>query len=424
MLLTLENVKNGDELKQFLGKNYSMNTLESLLWRSCQKGAYFLAVLLLNFGAPLSEKHGKTLLMVVTSAVFERENDREHLVDLLIEKGVPVTMVDGTNKTVLHYAVEFNRPRIISKVVDFFDRSVISHAFFMAVQTNDLELVTRFVVLGADVDYTGWEGITAASVAVCKNDLKLLQCLMYHGADANKPTLLTRTTPLNFAAGRNSGILKFLLAKGCNVNALTRHKNNALHYAAERGVVENARLLLNAGCNVNQLNNMELSPLGTACRKNCMEMVSLFLARGADPNLGRLALDEAVVNEDITMIDFLIKNKASVEKSHAFKIVSKSNNSFLIELLSRGFRVCMDSFRIMPYLEIKTWVVVCKKAAAAYIACYIHNEKWGQPVPACRFLTRTYTMYPIRRRIAAYLVPKRTVRKTVRDLWQEINDEL
>ncbi len=155
-----------------------------------------------------------------------------------------------------------------------------------------------------------------------------------------------------------------------------------------------------------------------------METVSLLLARGADPNIGRSALDEDVVNENLVMIDCLLKNKASVESSEGFRLVANSNATFLIGLLSRGFRVCMDAFHTLPYLKIKTWVIKCRKAAEAFMACFIFNEQWGKPAPACRHLMRTYTKYPIRRRIAAYLLPKRMVRNTIRDLWREINDEL
>ncbi len=70
-----------------------------------------------------------------------------------------------------------------------------------------------------------------------------------------------------------------LLAAALPVGSLTVTARPALHWAAENGLTEIARLLLDQGSDVNARDNFSNTPLHLAVR--FPEMVQLLLARGA-----------------------------------------------------------------------------------------------------------------------------------------------
>jgi ankyrin repeat protein len=101
----------------------------------------------------------------------------------------------------------------------------------------------------------------------------------------------------------NIEVVKLLLAKGAKVNLTDQHfptsniigpqpLNTALHYAAEKGFYDIARLLIDKGANIEQLNSTGISPLIASVylitneskavdKENAVKTAALLLDRGA-----------------------------------------------------------------------------------------------------------------------------------------------
>ena len=73
-----------------------------------------------------------------------------------------------------------------------------------------------------------------------------------------------------------------LLDMGVDPTALDNELNAPLHYAAESGNIEMAKLLIDTAPDVmNQLNLHHMNPLTIACEEDDADMVRLFLTEGA-----------------------------------------------------------------------------------------------------------------------------------------------
>ncbi|XP_048485691.1 ankyrin repeat domain-containing protein 2-like [Plutella xylostella] len=82
------------------------------------------------------------------------------------------------------------------------------------------------------------------------DNVELLQELLANGADVNARDALNRTALHAAALAERSSCLKALCAAGADIDAVSSPANGgktALHIAAERGHVENTRVLLARG---------------------------------------------------------------------------------------------------------------------------------------------------------------------------------
>lgn len=100
-------------------------------------------------------------------------------------------------------------------------------------------------------------------------------------------------------ARRDISWMKFLLAKGADVNAHDNHSQTPLVVAANLGFAEGADLLISHGAVVDQPSATGETPLITAVHRHDLPMIRLLLAGGADPartdNSGRSARDYAAL---------------------------------------------------------------------------------------------------------------------------------
>ena len=72
-------------------------------------------------------------------------------------------------------------------------------------------------------------------------------------------------------------------------------------------------------------------------------------------------------------------------------------------------------------LKLGVWSLLSKRAAVAYFFTFVYGEeKGGRPVPVPRRLTGAAGLYPIRKRLAAYLVYNKS---SVRCMIQQIVDQ-
>jgi ankyrin repeat protein len=107
-------------------------------------------------------------------------------------------------------------------------------------------------------------------------------------------------TPLQLGSFfSHADVVKFLLARGANANAVSRNpmKLMALHSSVAANHIPIIKLLLANGAEVNALQEGGFAPLHGAAQNGNIEMIQLLLTWGADPSLktndGKTARDYA-----------------------------------------------------------------------------------------------------------------------------------
>jgi ankyrin repeat protein/uncharacterized protein YecT (DUF1311 family) len=169
------------------------------------------------------------------------------------------------------------------------------------IRLKQMAPVRTFLQQGGDSNARNEHGATLLEIATSWNDRDAVKALLEKGADPNqcKPS---NECALYISAGRDTEILRLLVAAGADVNRpTTSPRYTALGYAAGtrretfasllktggyRGPfpdpVESVRILLASGANVNHVDSFGESPLRTAMRVNNLAIARLLLQAGAD----------------------------------------------------------------------------------------------------------------------------------------------
>ncbi len=122
-------------------------------------------------------------------------------------------------------------------------------------------------------------------LAATKGDTKKVTLLLEAGADVNRQSDITNTTPLMEAAENDhTEIVKLLLAAGAHVNLQGKLKMTPLIWAAENGHIEIVKLLLAAGAHVNHQGMFKMTALLEAIERGHVQIAKLLINHGADLN--------------------------------------------------------------------------------------------------------------------------------------------
>ena len=124
----------------------------------------------------------------------------------------------------------------------------------VAVQKGNFPVIVYLLENKADINAKNKSGLTSLHMAAIKNDTNLGQFLLKKGADwSRKDSLADGLTPL--------------------------------HYAAQDGCLEMARLLVESGVPVDIPDgNNDASPLNWACNAGSLSVVKYLVEKGADIN--------------------------------------------------------------------------------------------------------------------------------------------
>ncbi|KAI8813919.1 hypothetical protein BJ742DRAFT_787897 [Cladochytrium replicatum] len=164
---------------------------------------------------------------------------------------------------------------------------------------SDPTMTSRLV--NAPVEKTSrFAGMTPAFIAVLNKDLEVLQLLVSHGADVEKPRvtgtyfqpqgdLYYGDSVISFSVcARNLAIVKFLVDK-CDVdlNTADSYGNTPLHLLAWHGMTETEddlgdpwRYCVQAGANPRKRNKERLTPLLIAVARRHTDMVRMLIDEG------------------------------------------------------------------------------------------------------------------------------------------------
>ncbi|KAH8672104.1 ankyrin repeat-containing domain protein [Tricladium varicosporioides] len=235
-------------------------------------------------------------------------NGDERLYKLLLENGACVNTDPpyGYYGTPLHAAISkgYDKYKI---AYDLLDRGANPHTpgLHQTVLTTacghgeigQLDLVEHLISLGVDVnaedvkrpEQDGGGGSrlwTPLQFAVYHGLENVAQLLLEHGATINpSPPTGSYGNPLQASVqDRGSAVIKYLLEKGANVNAVGGEFGTALQAAAEESSDSIVKLLLDNGADVKLEGGVYGSPLQASARIGKKIHVELFLALGAPVN--------------------------------------------------------------------------------------------------------------------------------------------
>ena len=208
-----------------------------------------------------------------------------------------------------------------------------------------LDMVTKLVEAGADVNLKSKSGRTPLARAITQNRLKVVKYLLQNRADANEQTRDERP-PLLLAIGMQSeAIAKQLLDHGADPHWRSSWGVTALHAACYDGSAPITRLLLEYEAAVDARDDDGWSPLHYAAQANSKECAELLLAAGGSPlsesSFGSTPFAIAVRRRATSVVEILNSHENSSASSAAslparLAVALESGYVDLVESLLKG----------------------------------------------------------------------------------------
>lgn len=300
----------------------------------------------------------------------------------LVEKGANVNAQTASGATALIWsATDLAKVRFLidhGANVNLATKRGRTALLVAAMSDNSYEIVKLLMDKGADVKAVDFLHTTPLRGAVLGNDTRTIKLLIDAGVDVNVADL-PGISPLMIAAGWNGNVeaTKALLAKGANVNAVSRPvmglpaKNGASEFglltpltmSAAFGPSDLIRTLIDAGADVNARDVRGMSPLMLAVATDHQDpaVIRMLIEHGADPKLksklGDDAIDWAGRNGQTPGKELLKVSAAMQPAAESMKPEPPANARAAVQ-------------RIVPLVEKSSWDFF---AASGCVSCHAQS---------------------------------------------------
>ncbi|XP_028602146.2 85/88 kDa calcium-independent phospholipase A2 isoform X1 [Podarcis muralis] len=215
-----------------------------------------------------------------------QKGDMECLRELVEQCHARLDVTDKNGDTVFHYSVRGNNPEII-ELMGKRSTAALDHVndegkspLHLACQLGKEDAVHALLKVNAKCSNMGALGYPI-HIAMKHSQKRCAQALL--DKEISQIQLLDPrygATPLHWA--RNADMTRLLIDYGCEVNALSKTGESALHIAARRGRFDCTMVLLTHGAMANVKGADGNTPLHLAMKQDHLEMIKALIVFGAD----------------------------------------------------------------------------------------------------------------------------------------------
>ncbi|XP_013411085.1 ankyrin repeat domain-containing protein 17 [Lingula anatina] len=266
-------------------------------------------------------------------------------VRVLLDAGCDIDKPSKNMQTALAWATFYGNTEMVRELLarkacpDTMDTTLNKAPIVIAATYGYTEIAS--LLLNANCEVNGYE-FPPLHEAVRNNYLSIVKLLIERGADVNAIDH-GGYTPLHHAAcnKNRSEVIKMLKDSGANINAYDGQlRSTPLALAIRCGRHDNIKALIEAGCNVNDgiEGFYSVTPLLLAINHNDAESVRLLLEAGADPDLqnhntGKTPLLLATEENHKEITRLLIENNCDLDKFTPVAVALETGHFEIAKLL-------------------------------------------------------------------------------------------
>lgn len=248
---------------------------------------------------------------------------REQEVAYLLYSGMNASTAGMFKRTPLHWAAFKGYSGIVMLLIvngasinskDKWDYTPLH----LAVENDHTEPVQILIKNGAVTNTKNIEGRTPLLDAARNGYLDLLSILLpLYNANISMPKPYLSTTLHEAVIGDHVNLVKYLIAKGADLNAMDEMKRTPLHWAVFYNYEDLVFILISKGAGLNRKDCDGMSPLHISAMKGYKKITEMLIKYGAFKNSrskkGYTPLHEAARNGQIDIVQLLIKEGAELE---------------------------------------------------------------------------------------------------------------
>ncbi|MGN6495297.1 MAG: ankyrin repeat domain-containing protein [Agriterribacter sp.] len=235
---------------------------------------------------------------------------------------------------------------VVFLVSSFFTVSSYSQPLLAAVEEKKYSEVEQLIAKGEKVNKTGKKGQFPLWIAVWNHDVKMVELLMKHGADAKQyfKTKDGKTSCLEISCQEGDlEIAKLLVDGGADPDQRGLGGHTPLRIAARNGRIDLVKYFIGLKCEVDTRGDDGATPLEHAATKGHFEIVQLLVENGADINIqdndGDFPLGEAIKYGHIEVVKYLLskdtdlslKNKKGMDAAELARVYGQPKIAELLK---------------------------------------------------------------------------------------------
>lgn len=269
----------GDSAK--MSKQPDMQTMKQLFTAVSQGDKKKLESLLSSKYSPDVKNDTHSLMHAAA------EYGQTQILDVLINKGANVNILDSNGATPLHYGVKHNRPNALRFLLERGASLAVKDSngaapLHWACQLGKLDCARVLVDKGADIEAKAKYETTALHLAARAGLKDIVTYLCQNKANTEARTN-KGYTPLHIAAMKGlSDMCNILLHFRGHVDALTLRRQTALHFTAMQGDIPTSQILLRYGAWASAMDADHNTPASNA-QQNGHAYLAAYLERCAFP---------------------------------------------------------------------------------------------------------------------------------------------
>ena len=314
----------------------------TLLEKSAENSARITETLISKVDKKLinDSLEGKTSLIIAVG------NSYIDTAKILIENGANINAVDIEGWSALSYAVN-NGDIEIAKLL-LTNKAKIKDELFIAIKSpiveSSINIMKLLIDNKANINYTDEDEFTPLNIAIESGDMELTKFLITNGANVNS-LMQDGVSLIGYAIAQNNmDLLQILIENGANVNYTGGDSwaNTPLQTASRLGLDNVVRILLTRNVDINAVDINGNTALHTAALNSQLSVVKLLLEKNPSLDIqnkvGNTALHLAVISGNIDIVGELVLKGANTrirnnDGKYPRDIARANNSAAIFEVL-------------------------------------------------------------------------------------------
>lgn len=314
----------------------------TLLEKSAENSAKIMQTIISKVDKKLinDSLEGKTPLIIAVG------NSYIDTAKILIENGANINAVDIEGWSALSYAVNNGDIEIAKLLLE--NKAKIKDELLLAIKSpiveSSINIMKLLIDNKANINYTDENGFTPLNIAIESGDMELTKFLITNGANVNS-LMQDGVSLIGYAIAQNNmDLLQILIENGANVNYTNGDSwaDTPLKTASRLGLDNVVRILLTRNVDINAVDMNGNTALHTAALNSQLSVVKLLLEK--NPNLdiqnkvGNTALHLAVISGNIDIVGELVLKGANTrirnnDGKYPRDIARANNSASIFEVL-------------------------------------------------------------------------------------------